>query len=1104
MDSTTIQKSNMFGAKTPLVPIKIIRETEGFLDSIDNARPIHDVLDEFFPELKQPTGAFKCPVCGESVTIDRHNRATCIGCMGRGRIKTITDIYQIKFGMKFPREAVNRIAAEQNAVVIRGRGAELQQARIHELTTASLDYIGRGWSIFPVCWMKPNGDAGCWNGGKCETPGKHPMVRNGLLAATTDKIQILEWRSQWPLANIGIRTGMESGFFGLDVDGERGTATLKRLEAEHGPLPKTLTQITGSGGYHYLFRQPGNRQTKTCAGQIGAGLDIRGAQGYIVIAPSNHKSGDLYRWVVGCGPGEIKMADPSEWLLELIDSGDRNRNGGAPGPRDGEATDFATILNGVPDGERGGKLHGYACSCLGRKNMSVPEARALTLTAARNCTPPYPEDEAIKRFESALKRHEENHPESTAPASPVKPDLETARATVAKIRENPENRGFWVKPETLGALAVVQNEDPSEWQEIRGVLAGFKPSMLREVERALKKSRLQVVGTGQRPEITVAAELAAINKFSVPCPPGIENCTMPGTYGLRDAGVIIARNTAEGLQTDILCPRLVIPVAITTDLGTGLQSVTVAFLTADAPPHWKTVSAPRADVVRGRDLVLLANRGLPVGDNDCRGAAMFISDFIRHNEHLLPHEKTVGRCGWTNDQKSFLLGKRLIPENAADQIRFLGSDAGDTQFADSLCSAGTFEGWQAAIQPIWDYPRVLAPFYASFAAPLLRILGAGTITVNNSNRTSTGKTTALRLAASVWGCPDERQATGLIRSWNTTRVHLERRAALSRDIPLLLDDSKNARFQDVEQIVYTVNSGMGRGRGSRQGIQHTSSWRTVLISNGEAPLSAYCSSDGAKARILEIRGKPLDAETEQTRKLVLTLNQAVLSHYGLAGPRFIEWLLQNRARWPEFRELWQERTRTYGTVASGIAGRQADVVALISVVGQLAHEAAILPWNFVDPFDTLWPAIVADLSEANAGKRALSDIVGWATANQASFFDGENADAKQPVTGWFGRWDSGGTDRNIYIRPEVADRKLREWGHQPDGIYAEWSEMHNVFVDSEGARYTCRRYLGNGYNRVRFIGITRAAWEHDGGSDVDESCTDVAFNRGNQVDLANF
>ena len=51
--------------------------------------------------------------------------------------------------------------------------------------TLALDYARRGWAVFPVHYIKPNGKCSC-DKSDCENSGKHPMTYNGLKDASSD------------------------------------------------------------------------------------------------------------------------------------------------------------------------------------------------------------------------------------------------------------------------------------------------------------------------------------------------------------------------------------------------------------------------------------------------------------------------------------------------------------------------------------------------------------------------------------------------------------------------------------------------------------------------------------------------------------------------------------------------------------------------------------------------------------------------------------------------------------------------------------------------------------------------------------------------------
>ena len=137
-------------------------------------------------------------------------------------------------------------------------------------------------------------------GSECGNKGKHPRtdrkigLQNGLKIASTDPDKITVWWSKYPTANIG---GRMLGKVGIDVDGRHGgNATLYDLCEKHGQewLEGAWENKSGSGGPHFIFDNPPDISFKNSAGKIGPGIDTRGDDGYLVMPPSLHVSGQRY------------------------------------------------------------------------------------------------------------------------------------------------------------------------------------------------------------------------------------------------------------------------------------------------------------------------------------------------------------------------------------------------------------------------------------------------------------------------------------------------------------------------------------------------------------------------------------------------------------------------------------------------------------------------------------------------------------------------------------------------------------------------------------------------------------------------------------------
>lgn len=158
-------------------------------------------------------------------------------------------------------------------------------------------------------------------------PGrKYPPMNSWQHAATVDVKTIGNWyRGLYRGHGVGLAMGTQPdgrNLFALDVDehdpAQSGSDTLAELEQIHGKLPETVRSITGSGGAHLIFDSGDVVVTNGAAGAVGPGLDVRGAGGQIVVAPTVHPNGTAYSWEDGCAPGEIDIAPAPAWLMALV------------------------------------------------------------------------------------------------------------------------------------------------------------------------------------------------------------------------------------------------------------------------------------------------------------------------------------------------------------------------------------------------------------------------------------------------------------------------------------------------------------------------------------------------------------------------------------------------------------------------------------------------------------------------------------------------------------------------------------------------------------------------------------------------------------------
>ncbi|MGE0305044.1 MAG: bifunctional DNA primase/polymerase [Acidimicrobiia bacterium] len=234
---------------------------------------------------------------------------------------------------------------------------------------AALSYAAQGWAVFP-CHTSNGGNCSC-HAADCSSPGKHPRVAGGLLAASTDLARVTKWWERSPASNIGVRTGVESGLVVLDIDPRHGgSRSIKALVDAHGDLSTVPRVRTGSGGWHLVFAHPGE-PVRNSAGRLGPGLDIRGDGGYVIAPPSVHSCGREYRWEVD---PKALPAMP-DWLLRAVTRPAAVVRSPmvADGPNNGDGSNWARaaldaeirLVRSAPAGSRNMTLNRSAF-CLGQ------------------------------------------------------------------------------------------------------------------------------------------------------------------------------------------------------------------------------------------------------------------------------------------------------------------------------------------------------------------------------------------------------------------------------------------------------------------------------------------------------------------------------------------------------------------------------------------------------------------------------------------------------------------------------------------------------------------------------------------------------------------
>jgi hypothetical protein len=531
-------------------------------------------------------------------------------------------------------------------------------------------------------------------------------------------------------------------------------------------------------------------------------------------------------------------------------------------------------------------------------------------------------------------------------------------------------------------------------------------------------------------------------------------------WAISDSALMYVAPDDEGNPSDkvrIVATRPICLVGRAVDVDSGEYSVEVAWVNENG--HIGRQWVARADVMDGRKLVALASQGAPVCSPTAADLARFLDWCDSTWAEKLPQRAISVRMGHIG--AGFLRGTGWHPgpmlaapdtedgpeqpeARAAGPIVHLTPPGGYEALTAAIHTKGTLDGWLEAWAVAADRPVARLAVYAALASAILPWTTDRGCVLDIWGETSIGKTTALNLAASVWGQP-----RGMVGKWASTLTYRERSASLLSCLPLLLDDTRQIPPKEREQIgqtVYQLADGQGKGRGFTFGAQVRAVWCSFTISTGESPLLGTSQDEGARARCLSVEGAPFGDRAQAS-----TVGRATERHYGHLGAAFVDaalavgrdWI---NAQWEARDAAWAEALSAHG----GLASRLAAHIAAIEVAAYLAHRQCGLPFGSDDEIATAinvaCDAAISSGRDADKPLAALRSAISRAVAQQSAFYGRHNFDrdgeARDPVQGWLGQWVADDVSSKwsiLAISTHVLRRWLAEDRYDAPGVVAQWA-----------------------------------------------------------------
>jgi len=398
----------------------------------------------------------------------------------------------------------------------------------------------------------------------------------------------------------------------------------------------------------------------------------------------------------------------------------------------------------------------------------------------------------------------------------------------------------------------------------------------------------------------------------------------------------------------------------------------------DKDNHIKQQAIPASALHDPSSLIeSLTNAGLAIVPSRSREVLTYIEAF---------KVETVVDCttetGWYNDDSFVLPSQSYRPNNNKTSLLFQG-----TNTVKNITNVkGDLNEWQKNIGKLCvGNSRLTLSVCVALAAPMLKMLNLENGGFHLVGDSSLGKSTALKVACSVFGSP------AYAKSWKATSTGLEYIAATYNDLPLALDELKQASPETISDAIYMLANGKGKERGKKEGgLRPLNEFRTLVLSTGERTPAELLKEKGGIHAGQEVRLINIPADTKKYGLFETThqsyngehfsnlLMQNSALYYGSAGDVWIKHLVNSQEAIIEAsNQLMSSFSRNLDTNNyDGQLKRVLSRFALLAAAGELATAKGITGWNKNDATEAMHAVFQSYLSSRGGiGKNEDQDII---------------------------------------------------------------------------------------------------------------------------------
>lgn len=474
----------------------------------------------------------------------------------------------------------------------------------------------------------------------------------------------------------------------------------------------------------------------------------------------------------------------------------------------------------------------------------------------------------------------------------------------------------------------------------------------------------------------------------------------------------------------------------------------------------------------------LAQIGLPLPPGKRRTA--FFERLTSIEEYQPVH--IIDQVGWHPNTFALGDGTQILPDEA-EPLRSLYQ-----QQPYKWSVAGTSKGWKKAVAkpltgqviPMFVIMLAFAPaimkFIPCWINPGFELVGGGGI----------GKSTLLKLAASVYGGIGDDGGSRFWETWNTTNAGVETLLEGHTNCLLILDElnaltaggTTAAKRQAYSGMLFNLSFGIEKTRhNDKRNVQrqicYLSSSNTPMLQelSGGDPESVKAAAD----RLLTIRADAgfgigvfsfVPDGFDNSRQLIDSVMDGARGNHGVAIRAYLQRLVQEVSDDPDVLtgrlKAWTREfeKRALSGADSGSQVRTASLFALIYAAGKLAQHYVVLPkrWSCGEAVLACYRKHIQDKSTALGG--AVDRIQAYASLPGVIVCKGATKISQETFRDSAGLMIGKGIERELVVHPEALRERIS------DGLSLVKALKAVGVIEGDPGTYQTKRTIGGKSIRV--------------------------------------